>query len=126
MGRIWFGISLLGLLLALGLGCSSLMERNHLPHAAQLEQAATLSATGHLSEAERIVQDVQTQWDARAAFLSVLADHEPMEEIERQFAQLETFAASGDAISYASTCACLSRMMQALGKSHSLDLKNLL
>lgn len=126
MGRIWFGISLLGLLLVLGIGVSSLMERNHLPYSAQLEQAASLSASGLLSEAEGIVRDVQAQWDARTAFLSVLADHEPMEEIEGLFAQLESYADTGDAISYASTCACLSRMMQALGRSHSLDLKNLL
>ena len=126
MGRIWFGISLLGILLVLGIGSSSLMERNHLHSAAQLEQAASLSAAGHLPEAEKIVRNVQAQWDDRTAFLSVLADHEPMEEIEGQFAQLETYAVTGDAISYASGCACLSRMLQALGKSHSLDFRNLL
>lgn len=126
MGRIWFGISLLMLLLLLGIGGSTLMERNHLPHAIQLEQAASLSAAGKLSEAEKIVKDVQAQWDKRITFISILADHQPMEEIERQFAQLETFGATGDTISYSSTCACLSRMMQALGNSHSLDLRNLL
>lgn len=126
MGRIWFGISLLGLLLVLGISSSTLMARNHLPYAVQLEQAASLSAAGHLSEAEKIVQDVQAQWDARTIFTSILADHEHMEEIEKYFAQMKTYAVTGDAISYASTCACLSRMMDALSGGHRLDLRNLL
>ncbi len=125
MNRIWFGVGLLILLLALGFCSSSFLERTCLDQTADLEQAAKLALEGNWSGAESFADAAHRQWNKNRALFAALSDHAPMDQAEGLFAQLEVFAAARDALSYSSTCVYLARQLEALGKSHSFNLPNL-
>lgn len=125
MNRIWFGAALLAALLVLGIGSAALMEDAHLSQAAQLNRAADLALSGNWKGARSAFEDARTSWDQQSSILAGLASHEPMDQIEGCFAQLEVFAQAQDTISFCSSCGYLARQLEALGKSHSFNLQNL-
>lgn len=124
MKRIWFGAALLAALLILGFGSSSLMERTHMAQAKDLSRAAELAEEGNWSGAENFAAAARREWDRKRPLIAGLCDHEPMDQVEGLFAQLEVFAQSRDAVSFRSCCVYLVRQLEALGKSHSLNLQN--
>ena len=125
MKRIWFGAALLILLLALGLGSSALMERTHLAHAEDLNRAAELAMEGNWAGAANFAEAAKREWNKKRMLVAALSDHEPMDQIEGLFAQLEVFTEIQDAASFGSTCRYLASQLEALGKSHSFNLQNL-
>jgi hypothetical protein len=122
--RIWFGGALLGLLLILGILCAGFMEDSHLEQAQQLNRAADLAAAGNWNAAKTELSKAHESWDKRSTIIAGLSDHEPMDQIEGSFAQLKVFAQLEDAASFASSCRYLAKQLEALGKSHSLNLQN--
>ena len=124
MKRIWFGAALLALLLVLGFGCSAFMERIHLAQAEDLSRAAELALEGNWEKAENFADAARREWDKKRPLIAALSDHEPMDQADGLFAQLEVLAREKDAISYSGTCLYLARQLEALGKSHSLSLQN--
>ena len=124
MKRIWFGGALLALLLILGILCAGFMEDTHLEQAAHLNRAADLAAAGNWTAANSTFSKAHQNWDKRSPIISGLSDHEPMDQIEGCFAQLEVFAQMQDAASFSSSCRFLAKQLEALGKSHSLNLQN--
>ena len=124
MKRIWFGAALLAVLLILGFGSSTLMERSHLVQAEELNHAATLALNGNWTEAETTFSHARDRWNQRRSIIAGLCDHEPMDQIEGLFAQLEVYALSRDAVSFSSSCVYLAKQLEALSKSHSLNLQN--
>lgn len=126
MNRIWFGAALLAVLLLLGFGSSTWMEKTHFSQAADLSRAAELALEGNWTGAENFAGAARREWNKRRPFVAALSDHGPMDQIEGLFAQLETFAAAQDTVSYSSTCVFLASQLEALGKSHSFNLQNFL
>ena len=126
MKRIWFGVGLLVALLVLGIWSSSFMERTHLTHAESLNRAADLAAAGNWSTAMDLCSDAKKAWDQKQFLIAALCTHEPMDQIEGLFAQLEVSAAAQNSESFRSTCVYLARQLEALGKSHNLNLENIL
>ena len=124
MKRIWFGVALLFVMLILGLGSSNLMERIHENQAEDLSRAAECAMADNWAGAEKYLQSARREWDRNRSLISGLSDHEPMDQAEGLFSQLEVFAASRDRVSFGSTCRYLSSQLEALGKSHSLSLPN--
>ena len=124
MKRIWFGAALMAVLLILGLCSSALMERSHLSQAEDLDQAAILALNGNWAEAETTFSNARQRWNQRRSIIAGLCDHEPMDQIEGLFSQLEVYAVSRDAVSFSSSCVYLAKQLEALGKSHSLNLPN--
>ena len=124
MKRIWFGAALLGALLVLGIFSAALMEDTHLTQAARLERAAELAASGNWQGAEAAFSEAKTIWEKRSAIISGLSDHEPMDQIEGCFAQLEVFLGARDPVSFCGSCRYLVKQLEALGKSHSFNLQN--
>lgn len=125
MNRIWFGAALLAVLLVLGIGSAALMEDTHLSQAAQLDRAMELAMSGNWSGAASALGEAHAGWDKRSAIIAGLTDHEPMDQIEGCFAQLEVFAQMQDTVSFCSSCRYLAKQLEALGKSHSFNLQNL-
>ena len=124
MKRIWFGAVLLAVLLVLGFGSSALMERVHLSQAEDLTKAADFALVSDWSAAERLLSDARGDWDEKRLFIAALSDHEPMDQIDGLFAQLEVFAQTRDATAFSGTCVYLAQQLEALGKSHSFNLQN--
>ena len=125
MKRIWFGGALLIVLLILGLCSGALMERTHLVQAEELDRAARLALSDRWDGAEAAFLKARDSWASSVPLVAALTDHEPMDEIEGFFGELEVFLRLKDASSFSASCLYLARQLEALGKSHSLNLQNL-
>ena len=120
MKRIWFGAALLGALLVLGIFSAALMEDTHLTQASQLERAADLAAAGNWQGAESAFSEAKTIWEKRSAIISGLSDHEPMDQIEGCFAQLEVFGRMQEETAFAAACAETAKKVAAMAEAHRL------
>ena len=123
MKRIWLGIGLLLLLMAIGQGVSWKMDHLHETTCLQLRQA--VEAT-QWEKATALGHAAQTQWEAHRRFTASLADHQEVDQIDALFAQLEVYRTQGDTLSHASTCAHLEEAITALQETHRLTWWNLL
>ena len=124
MKRIWFGAGLLAGLLVLGILSSLLMERIHQPQVEKLNRAAALAAEGDWAGARDLSAEARAQWDKRQLLIAALCDHSAIDHIDGLFAQLEVFSQARSAASYSSTCVYLACQLEALSKSHTLNLQN--
>ena len=125
MKRIWFGAALLILMLALGLLSSAIMERTWQAQSENLNCAASLAAEGDWAGARQLQDEAQTEWERKQLLVAALCRHEPIDQIDGLFAQLEIFSEARRAVSFGSTCVYLSQQLDSLGQSHSFNLKNL-
>ena len=125
MKRIWFGVALLAVMLALGLASSALMEKTWQKQSENLKQAASLAVEGDWATARTLQQEAKTEWEKKQLLVAALCRHEPIDQIDGLFAQLEVFFDARRAVSFSSTCVYLSRQLDSLGQSHSFNLKNL-
>ena len=125
MKRIWFGVVLLILMLVLGLISSTFMKETWLKQSENLNRAAILASDGDWVNARNLLAEAQAEWEEKQLLLAVLCQHEPIEQIDGLFAQLEVFSESRRTASFSSTCVFLSKLIDSLGRSHNLNLKNL-
>lgn len=125
MKRIWFGAGLLALLLFLSIGCSNITEQTYLPPAEQLTRSAQLALEGNWNGARNDSEAARRSWERNRLLAAVLSEHSALDQIDSLFAQIQVFAATQEPNAYSSACMCLARLLEALGKSHSLNLHNL-
>ena len=126
MKRCWFGLILLLVLL---LGCawsSGYMSKVHSPVSETAMEAADFALEGDWGNAMTLAGRIRTQWENRWGIVAAFADHEPMEEIDGLFAQLEIYSRAGDNLSTAAVCAELSQRLEAMGDAHKGSWWNLL
>lgn len=124
MKRIWFGAALMVLLLILGIGSNTLLQRTQLAQARRLEQTAELAAGGDWSAARALLAEAKHEWDKKQLLIAALTPHETIDHMEGLFAQLEVFSEARSAAAFSSTCVYLARQLEALGSSHSLNAEN--
>ncbi len=126
MKRSKFGLLLLIGLLVLGILSTWAMNRSTNPIAETVRQAGTAGFQMNWEIATEKMGEAKTQWEKRYPLCASLTDHEPMEEINSLFAQLEVYAESRDAQNFTAVCALLAENLEALGEAHSLTWWNLL
>ena len=126
MKRIWFGVGLLILLLFLSIFVGNLMGNIWQKQSENLNLAAKSASDGDWATADRLLEDAAREWERRQLLISVLSRHEEIDEIDEFFAQLKVFSAARRTVSFSSTCAALSRLLDSLWQSHRLGLKSLL
>ena len=126
MKRIWFGSILLVLLLILSILVSNLMRSIWQNQAENLNLAAEAASGGDWTAADRLLEEAARAWECRQLLIAVLSRHEEIDEIDGLFAQLQVFSAARRTVSFSSTCAALSRLLDSLWQSHRFGLKNLL
>lgn len=126
MGRFWLGIGLLVGLLALGLWVSTAMNGLHSPISQTLETAAQRCLAGDTEGGVSLSRQAQHSWQTHWRCTASVADHTPMEEIDGLFAQTEAYAKAGQWADFASHCARLAKLVEAVGEAHSLNWWNLL
>ena len=126
MKRIWFGVVLLILMLVLGLISSTFMKETWLKQSENLNRAAILASDGDWVNARNLLAEAQAEWEEKQLLLAVLCQHEPIEQIDGLFAQLEVFSESRKGASFESTCVYLARQLESLGRSHSFNFSNFL
>ena len=124
MKRSIFGGLLLLVLLLGSLGAAALMENLHSPISELLEQAADLAAED-LPGAVALARQAKAAWKEAEPLSACFADHNPMEEMNQEFARLEIFAREEEPLAFAAACGSLAEKMQAMGDAHSLQWRNL-
>lgn len=126
MKRSKFGAVLLVFLLATGIFISWSMKRCHTPISQDLEQAAQAALAEDWAEAAALTDRASAGWQQCWRFSAALADHEPMEEIDSMFAELEVYLQAKDSECTAAVCAELARRVEDMSDAHRLNWWNLL
>ena len=126
MKRLWIGICVLSVLLAAGFTVTHFMERCHTPISQNMATAAQAALAGDWAMAVQSAEDAKAQWQRCRDFTAAFSDHSVLEEMEGLFAHAEVYANGKDALSFAATCAYLSRLAEAVAQSHLPKWQNLL
>lgn len=126
MKRGWIGLGLLVVLLAASLLVTWRMDNIHREIAEKLNRSAAFAMSGDWEEAEELSEEAYESWQERWHFSAAFADHEPMETIDAQFAQLWPYLTDRDSVSFSALCRELARQVEAMGDAHGLNWWNLL
>ncbi len=126
MKRLWLGIGILAAVLALGLGLTFGMDAIHSQISDGMTQAAQAALGEDWDTAQAQAGNAQQSWERWRHFVAAFADHEPLEEMDRLFAELSVYRAQGLVPEYAAVCLCLARQAEAIGESHSFNWWHLL
>ncbi len=126
MKRCVFGCLLLLALLAAGILSTGAIVSAQEPIRRDLEAAAELAMDMDWEAAACRTDRAKAQWEKNWHFCATLADHTALEEIDSLFAQLETYVAAGDTVSFSAACRSLSRQVEAVGEAHAPHWWNLM
>ena len=126
MKRLWFGVGLLFIMLVLGILLSGTMERTNKDCAALLHQASDSALAEDWDTSGKLLTLSREKWQKNWAVIATLADHQPMDEIDALFAELEIYRASQDAVNFSGTGAHLASLLEAMSRSHKFTLWNFL
>ena len=123
MKRCRFGAGLLLALLALGLVTARWMKRENQELADLVWSAWEAARDGEAERAGERIAELERRWDLRRTWTSVLAEHQPLEEIGGLIGQLKGLE---DREFYLENCLRLAFLLENLAKSQELTVENLL
>ena len=126
MRRFLVGTALLAVLLLVGVWAGNRMERVHMPCAVDLQWAQTQASQENWVEATALTQRARDTWHRNWHFTATLANHEPMDEIDALFEELEVHLQRRDGATFSAACSYLAQKVQDLGDSSRLSWWNLL
>lgn len=123
MGRFWLGLGILAGLFALGIWVAKQTETTHTQIAQYLEQAAEEE-----DPAQRylLAEKAKEKWQKGHRSIAAVSDHEPMDEIDSLFAQMDICRRNDSGQSFSVFCARAAEQIRALYEAHSLTWWNLL
>ena len=126
MSRIRIGIGILLLLLVITGISSFSVPQMHLEISRQLAQAAQYAQQENWPQAGELADRAALSWEKARSLTAIAADHEPIDEIDALFAELEVYAARREITEFAATALHLSRLTAAMGRNQGFSLRNLL
>ncbi len=126
MKRSWIGLGLLVVLLGVSLLVTWAMGRIHDPIARDLTTAGEYALAGDWERAEEYSRQAEENWEKHMLFRACFADHNPMEDIDACFAQLEIYARMREETAFAAACGEIAKKTKAMGEAHSLKWENVL
>ena len=126
MGRFLLGLFLLAGLLALCLGLMGISQETGLPVAEALEQAAEQTLSGDFSQGIALAQKAYDAWRENWRKTAALADHGPMDDIDRLFAQLKAYAQAGFREDFAALCKGIAKLISSIADSQTPSWWNIL
>ena len=126
MVRFWFGIGLLLVFLIFGLWVAEAMDSGHMQISSMLEQAADAMLDGDPSRGIELAQQAYRRWQYHWHATAAVADHAPMDEIDSLFSQLQLYGSVRHQVDFAAYCTRLSRLIRAMGETHTLNWWNIL
>ena len=125
MKRMWLGVGLLVLFLVLGLWGSHAMAKFLDPLSEKLKTAETLAVEGDLDAALALAKEARKDWEKQWHYVAILADHNPMDEIDGHFESLIAYGKAGHNTDFAALCGELSSWVKATADAHRLNWWNL-
>lgn len=126
MKRLWLGVGILAAVLVLGLLLTFGMDAIHKEISDNMTQAAQAALAENWEAAQTQAAKAQKSWQSWRHFVAAFADHEPLEEMDRLFAELSVYRSQQLVPEYAAVCLCLARQAEAIGESHSFNWWHLL
>lgn len=125
MNKLWIAVVVLAVLLGMGIASAFFMDTVHRSLATQLEQAAAL-AESDWEEAKSLAGSARENWEEHKHLVAALADHEPLEQLDGMFAELEVCQKQADKACFAVVCVRIASLAGMLSESHSPCWWNLL
>lgn len=126
MKRCRLGAGLLVGLLAIGLIATFWTHRRFTELSRDIQLAGEAASLLDWERAEDLTRKAKEHWQSGWALSAALTDHEPLEQIDGLFAQLEIYAREKDSLSYSVLCARLCREIAAIAEAQSPGLWNIL
>ena len=126
MKRLWLGVSFLVLLLAFGIWQTVGVSGIHGDLSQTLSDAALAASLQDWETANNLTENAQTQWDRDRHLTASFADHQPLEEAEQLFAELQICKELSLEENYAVVCSNLSQICKAIGESFQISWWNVL
>ena len=126
MKRLWIGITILSLLLAAGIGTTVFATSTQKEISQTLQLASEAALQGQWQEAAILSQNAKMEWERCRKATASIADHEPMEEIDDLFSQMEVYLAANQLLPFSVCCASLSVLTEAIGEAHAINWWSLL
>ena len=126
MKRLWIGITILSLLLAVGIGTTIFATRTQQEISQTLSQASESALEGKWQEAKNLSQNAKQKWERCRKVTASISDHEPMEEIDDLFSQMEIYLITNQPLPFSVCCASLSVLTEAIGEAHAVNWWSLL
>lgn len=126
MKRMWFGLGLLALILIVGIWSGHRMTRVQVPCAEDLERAAACAMAEDWSGAGALTERARDLWQDNWKVCAAVSSHQPMEEIDALFEELDIYRAREDTTAYSAGCVYLAERLRDLGNSFRLNWWNLL
>lgn len=125
MSRFRIGLALLLVLIGVCLFSQLRMATIQKPIAQQISQAEKYAAREDWLKAAHAVTDARNAWEEHRTFVSALADHQPLEDIECLFAMLDTYAEEQDETEFRAACQDLHRRILAVKEAQEFNLGSL-
>lgn len=126
MKQFWLGLGLLAAMLLSGIWVTGKMHRVHEPAAAKLRQASQYALAEDWEKAIQMSTDTRKNWEENRRLTASVVNHQPMDEIDALFSQLQIYESSRDRISFSAACAHLSELLDALHQEQGFYWWNLL
>lgn len=126
MKRFWIGVCVLSVLLASGWATTAAISHCHTPISQGLAAASQAALEGDWASAVQHCEDAAQKWQRCRDFTAAFADHSVLDEMESLFAEIQAYQQAGAQLSFAATCAHLSRLADAVAQSHLPKWQNLL
>ena len=126
MKRFWLGIGILAVLLAAGIGLTVGITAVHTKLSRDLDGACEAVQKGDWDAAVALAESAKASWMRCRRFVASFVDHEPLEQMDSLFSELEIYRNQHLPTDYAAVCTHLSHLSEAIGESHALTWWNLL
>ena len=119
--RTWIGVGILVLLLGIGIFFTAYTADTQNRIAQTLFESREAAAVGQWERAAGKCYQARALWEKHQKLTATVVDHEPMEEVDALFAQLEVHLKARDSLGYCACCASLEVFTRAIGESHSVS-----
>lgn len=120
MKRMWIGIGILIFLLAVGTVMLFASQSFFSDFAENLEEAGELALEENWSAALEKAEESRLQWQKYRRFWAASTDHEPVEEMQNLFSQLQVYARGRMKVDFSTICRHLAHLAEAIDESHNL------
>ena len=125
MKRFWIGSAILVGVLILGIISSHWMSRVHIPCAMDLQNAASYAMGEDWIRADALAHRAEESWERNRGLSAAFTNHQPMDEIDALFEELEIYLAREEAVAFSAACRYLSQRLKDIDGSFRVNWKNL-
>ena len=126
MKRLWIGAALLIILLAGGISSTVVTEHFHHSLSRRLESTASAALAQDWEQTGELLHQCQSRWARNRNLIAAVVSHEPIEQIDMLYAQLEIYFQRRDSLGFSICCRALQHQTRALGETQSINWWNLL